>query len=76
LQKWKNEQQDNRDIYHNLFKSVRDFDKYIARRYDNMKGSTYLLILIAQLRDGLISEEDLIELNPDIRNAILYAAKE
>src|SRR6266487_4485489 len=42
LQKWKNEQQDNRDAYHHLYKSVRDFDKHIARRYDNIKGSTYL----------------------------------
>lgn len=75
LQKWKNEQQDNKDVYHNLYKSVRDFDKHIAQRYDNMKGSTYLLILIAQLRDNIICEEDLIELNPDARNAILYAAK-
>jgi hypothetical protein len=76
LQKWKNEQQDNRDIYHDLYKSVCGFDKHIARRYDDIKGSTYLMILIAQLRDGLIYEEDLIELNPDVRNAILYAAKE
>ncbi|SFE35560.1 hypothetical protein SAMN05518672_105381 [Chitinophaga sp. CF118] len=74
LQKWKNEQQDNRDIYHNLFKSVHDFDKHIARRYDNMKGSTYLLILVAQLMGNLICEEDLIELNPDVRNDIIYAA--
>lgn len=76
LQKWKNEQQDNIDIYHNLYKSIRDFDKHIARRYDNIKGSTYLLILIAQFRDGLICEEDLSELNPNVRNTILYAAKE
>lgn len=76
LQNWKNEQQDNKDTYHNLYKSVRDFDKHIAQRYDNMKGSTYLLILIAQLRDGLISEEDLVELNLDVRNTILYAGKE
>jgi predicted transcriptional regulator len=75
LQKWKNEQQDNKDVYHQLYKSVHDFDKHIARRYDNMKGSTYLLILVAQLIDGLISEEDLAEMDPGVRNSILFAAK-
>ena len=75
LQNWKNGQQDNRDTYHNLYKSVRDFDKHIARRYDNIKGSTYLDTLIAQLMNGLICEEDLFELNPDTRNAVLFAAR-
>ena len=75
LQKWKNGQQDNRDAYDVLYKTVRDFDKHIARRYDNMKGSTYLLILATQLADKLISEGDLAEMNPDARNAIISRAQ-
>ncbi|NII25332.1 hypothetical protein HB364_09580 [Pseudoflavitalea sp. X16] len=75
LQKWKNEQQDNRDTYHNLYKTVRDFDKHIARRYDNMRGSTYLMILAAQLADKLISEDELTEMNPDARNAVISWAR-
>jgi hypothetical protein len=75
LQKWKNEQQDNRDVYHHLYKSVRDFDKHIARRYDNIKGSMYTMILGAQLADKLISEDNLAEMNPDARNEVLSWAR-
>ncbi len=56
LQKWKNEQQDNRDAYHQLYKSVHTFDKHIAHRYDRMSGSQYLMILAAQMADELIGK--------------------
>lgn len=75
LQKWKNGQQDNRDAYHHLYKSVRDFDKHIARRYNNMKGSTYIMILGAQLVDKLINEDDLAEMSPDSQNAVISLAR-
>jgi hypothetical protein len=71
LQKWKNGQFDNRDAYKHLYKSVRDYDKHIGRRYDNIKGSTYLMILGAQLADKLISEDDLAEMDPEVRNAVV-----
>ena len=38
LKKWKEEKQDNRESYHLLFKTIKDFDKHIAKRYDNMTG--------------------------------------
>lgn len=72
LQKWKNEQLDNRDTYHQLYKSVRTFDKHIAHRYDRMTGSLYLMILAAQIADELISEEDLTELSPGTQEAITH----
>jgi phospholipase/lecithinase/hemolysin len=71
LQKWKDGQQENRDAYHNLYKSVRNFDKHIGRRYDNIKGSTYARILGEQLADKLISEEDLAEMTPDARRDVI-----
>lgn len=71
FQKWKNEQQDNREAYHHLYKSVCDFDKHIAGRYDNIKGSTYLRISGAQLADKLIGEDNLAEMNPDAKNAVI-----
>ncbi|MBK8983480.1 MAG: hypothetical protein IPM38_14475 [Ignavibacteria bacterium] len=61
LQNWKNKETDNRDAYHLLFKTVRDNDKHIARRYDGMRGSDYIDIIAAQLIDGIISEDDLKE---------------
>ncbi len=59
LSAWKNFQSDNRDTYHVLYKHITDFDKHIAMRYDGMTGSRYLLVILRQLQDGMISEKDL-----------------
>jgi hypothetical protein len=63
LNDWENKKSDNRETYHTLYKSIRDFDKYIARMYDNLTGSHYLLIIIAQLRNGVINDSDLAGLS-------------
>jgi hypothetical protein len=67
LTEWKNKATGNREAYHSLYKQITGFDKHIARRYDNMKGSTYLFIIAAQLRDGIISENDLNEFSEEAR---------
>ncbi|MDO9257395.1 MAG: hypothetical protein Q7U54_17885 [Bacteroidales bacterium] len=71
LTKWKNKRLDNREAYHSLYKQITGFDKHIARRYDDMTGSKYLFIVAAQLRDGIISENDLNEFSPEAKQAIL-----
>lgn len=65
LQKWKEEKGDNRENYHVLFKTLSDFDKHIANRYDNMTGSKYLFIIASQLQDNIISEANLSELSEE-----------
>jgi hypothetical protein len=58
LTDWKNNPTpNNADSYHALFKSIHDFDKKIASRYDGMTGSSYLLVIIGQLRDGFITDK-------------------
>jgi hypothetical protein len=42
-------------------------DKHIAKRYDYMKGSKYLMIIIGQLIENVITEEDLGEFPQDIK---------
>lgn len=71
LTEWKNKATDNREAYLSLYKQITGFDKHIARRYDNMKGSTYLFIIAAQLSDGIISESDLNEFSPEAKQAII-----
>ncbi|MFZ4708063.1 MAG: hypothetical protein ACOYMF_18820 [Bacteroidales bacterium] len=75
LTKWKNKSTDNSDAYHSLYRHITGFDKHIVRRYDNMKGSTYLFIIAAQLRDELISEDDLTEFSEEARQAIKRIAE-
>jgi hypothetical protein len=74
LTDWKNKAVDNRETYHSLYKQITCFDKHIARRYDDMKGSTYLFIIAAQLSDGIISENDLNEFSTEVKQAIIGIA--
>jgi hypothetical protein len=74
LTEWKNKAIDNREAYHSLYKQITGFDKHIARRYDGMTGSKYLFIIAAQLRDGIISENDLKEFSPEVKQAVIQIA--
>lgn len=72
---WKNKSTGNRDAYHLLYKTITDFDKHIARRYDRMSGSNYLFIIAAQLHDGVIDEKDLEELSEYARDAVIFISE-
>ena len=70
LQNWKNKKTDNRETYHLLYQTVKDNDKHIARRYDGMTGSTYIDTIAAQLIDGIISIDDLMEFREETQKEI------
>ena len=74
LTEWKNKAIDNREAYHSLYRQITGFDKHIARRYDNMKGSTYLFIIAAQLRGRIITENDLDGFSEEVKQAIILIA--
>ena len=59
IQAWKEGKLDSREGYHTVFKEVEDFDKHIARRYDNPSNSTLYFTIVALLHDKLITVEDL-----------------
>ncbi len=65
LEDWKAGNKDNREAYQALYGHIRDYDKHIARRYDNMKGSTYLIIIAGQIIDEVVDESELQKLSPD-----------
>ena len=74
MTEWKNKAIDNREAYNSLYKQITGFDKHIARRYDDMRGSTYLFVIAAQLSDGIITEDDLIEFSPEVKQAVIRIA--
>ena len=74
LNDWKNKTKSNQEAYHSLYKHLIGFDKHIARRYNGMTGSNYLFIIAGQLRDGVISENDLNGLSEEVRLAIKMIA--
>jgi hypothetical protein len=48
----------NKEAYHQLFQSLQKKDKAIARRYDSLSGSRWLVTVAEQLHDAYIAEED------------------
>ena len=70
LTEWKRNELDNRAVYLELYGSLTNHDKHIARRYDRMTGSKYLDIIAAQLADKVIAVEELNDFPEDIRQKI------
>jgi hypothetical protein len=70
IQHWHQGNSSNREAYSALFECVRDNDKFIARRYDNMRGSRYVITVIGIYQDKQISDEDLLLLPEELREYI------
>lgn len=66
IQKWQKNELAGKEAYHELFKSIRENDKFIARRYDHVTGSHYVDTVLAIYRDKQISDEDLSALSDDL----------
>jgi divalent metal cation (Fe/Co/Zn/Cd) transporter len=60
-----------RENYNKLYRTVREKDKEIARRYDPLTGSRYYIILIVLLLDGVLTVEDIEDLDDELKKAIL-----
>ena len=58
-----------------LYKKVNAFDKHIAKRYDDLRGSNYFIIIVGLFLDEVLTMEDLNLFDEDMRGKILNAAK-
>lgn len=76
IQQWKSKKLDNRVAYHEIFSKVKAKDKYIARMYDDLRGSTYMLVLQGLLANKTIMESDLSGFSETTRNAILEISRD
>jgi hypothetical protein len=75
IQQWKEGKHDNREGYYAVFKEVKDFDKHIARRYDDVSNSLLFDKVIELMNDKLISEEDLEGFSEEIIEKIKFYVK-
>jgi len=75
IQQWKDGKRDTKESYHKIYEKLIKFDKHIGHRYNNISGSDYLLVLAAQLVDGIISVDDLNACDQDVKNKILFISK-
>lgn len=71
IEQWKLGNTDTKDSYLKLYQSVTSYDKYIAKRYDDIRGSKYLFIIAAQLADGIITLEEIEKFSIDTKNRLL-----
>jgi hypothetical protein len=71
IQQWKSKKSDNRNTYQEIYRKVKENDKYIARMYDNITGSKYMMILQGLLSNKVISEADLDGFSQKTRDEIL-----
>lgn len=73
LKDWQEKKKGNQESYHLLYRTLTDFDKHIARRYDNMTGSKYFSIIANQLHNGIITKEDIKELSEEINQKLNFS---
>ena len=70
ITRWKTTGSDVKETYYEVYKTLTGFNKHIARRYDGLSGSSYLLCIIGQYRDGVVTDEDLDGLMPQTQERV------
>lgn len=70
IEKWKSGKLDSREAYLAIYKKLISYDRHLARRYDNISGSKYLMIISGLVADGIISFDELSELDDQARQVI------
>lgn len=63
------------EVYMNLYKKVKSFDRHIAKRYNDLRGSTYYMVLVGLLLDGIITPEDLNRFDEEMKERLLNTVK-
>jgi hypothetical protein len=56
-----------KEVYHELFNAISTKDKAIARRYDQLSGSRWLITVIYLLYEGYISEDDIKDFSDETK---------
>ena len=60
----------NKEAYHYLFKAVDEKDNAIARRYDGLSGSHWLITVVELFREGHISDDDIKDFSDETKTVI------
>jgi hypothetical protein len=70
IKKWKSGKLDNQKAYLEIYKKLIKHDKHIGRRYNDMTGSKYLLIIVGQLADKVITFDEINEFDDEVKEVI------
>jgi predicted DNA-binding ArsR family transcriptional regulator len=68
---WRNgEFAGNKEAYHEMYRGLDKKNRAIAKRYDGLSGSRWLVTVADILRDGYISEEDIKDFSEETKALI------
>lgn len=59
-----------KEYYLKLYRTVAEKDDEIARRYDDLSGSQYFTRLLVLLGEGVLSKEDIQDLDDELKRKI------
>ena len=72
IQKWHlGKFANTREAYMKLYQAVKRNDNNIGRIYNDKGGSRWVEVMTMQLKDGVITNEDLNEFDDEVRNIII-----
>jgi len=66
---------DPHELYLELYKKVTSFDKHIAKRYNDITGSRYLMTVFGLFQDGVLTMEDIVRFDIEVQNELLRMKK-
>ena len=75
LAKWRAEDDNHQEHYATLYAEIRDFNKHIARQYDDMRGSHIVSTLEYQLTYNVVDLSELDALSPAVKDDLLRTVK-
>ncbi len=70
MQDWHTDKTDTRQAYMKLFKIIEHHDRAIAKRYNDLGGSRYLVTVAALLGEKVISEEDIKDFSGETKGLL------
>jgi len=62
---------DSHEIYLKLYKEVTSFNKHIAKRYNELTGSHYLVAVFGLFYDEVLKPEDIARFDIEVQNELL-----
>ena len=63
------------ELYLKLYKKVTSFDKHIARRYNDLTGSHYLMAVFGLFQDEILTPDDIARFDIEVQNELLGMKK-
>jgi hypothetical protein len=70
LADWRSEKKDVAHTYADIYRQVREKDKAIASRYDDLGGSLYFFTVLQLLNEGIIDDADIAGFSEQVKAAI------